>query len=415
MWPTNHDVWLQKVYKLALTYKDLEALQKSPDNRWEPAGTPNLYAVARGNGSVTWIARVAVAGKRQNITIGHWPKVKANEARDITPAIKSMLKSGYNSDAVKNALSLTLDPIQFSSLVRAEKVSASGKTPTFEEVATHWYEKHLRDGLSDGPYKKQVIQQLRDHVFPKLGRRPINEIKQKEIREALSDIWVNHEPSGKKIRSNIERIFELAVADELVEYNPTPSPRLMPKSRHVVQHMAHLPYERAPEFWQWLMSRPRMSVQTRTGIAMALLLAKRSQEIRFIEWSHIDFDNAVWTTPANRMKMRKKHRQPLTEPILSMLHDLKRLTGNQRYALGVADKPISENAMLLAVKRFDDITIHGFRATCGTWCTDNHVDREVSKFIKAHQPKYLDAAYDHSDVLEQRREALQRWADYVTG
>ena len=69
MWSTNHDVWLQKVYKLALTYKDLEALQKSPDNRWEPAGTPNLYAVARGNGSVTWIARVGIAGKRQNITI----------------------------------------------------------------------------------------------------------------------------------------------------------------------------------------------------------------------------------------------------------------------------------------------------------------------------------------------------------
>ncbi|WP_340302115.1 tyrosine-type recombinase/integrase [Roseobacter sp. HKCCD7870] len=415
MWPTNHDVWLQKVYKLALAYKDLEALQKSPDTRWKPAGTPNLYAVARGNGSVTWIARVAIDGKRQNITIGKWPNVTANEARDITPAIKSMLKGGYNSEAVKNALSLTLDPIQFSSLVRAEKVSASGQTPTFEEVATHWYETHLRDGLSDGPYKKQVIQQLRDHVFPKLGRRQINEIKQKEIREALSDIWVNHEPSGKKIRSNIERIFELAVADELVEYNPTPSPRLMPKSRHFVQHMAHLPHERAPEFWQWLMSRPRMSLQTRTGIAMALLLAKRSQEIRFIEWSHIDFDNAVWTTPASRMKMRKEHRQPLTEPILSMLHDLKRLTSNQKFALGVADKPISENAMLVAVKRFDEITIHGFRATCGTWCEENGIDQQVSKIIKAHQPKYLDAAYQRSDLLEQRLEALQRWADYVTG
>ena len=47
---------------------------------------------------------------------------------------------------------------------------------------------------------------------------------------------------------------------------------------------------------------------------------------------------------------------------------------------------------------------------CGTWCEENGVDKEISKFIKAHQPDYLDAAYQHSDLLEQRREALQRWA-----
>ena len=401
--------------QMALRYKDLEELQKSSKQRLVPSGADNLYAHARGNGSVIWLARVSVNKKRQNITIGKWPEIKAETAKQITPAIKSMLKNGYSVDAVKNALRLSTDPVRFASLVQGEKIKATGKTPSFEQCATEWFETHLRDGLSDGPYKSQVMQQLRDHVFPHIGPRPINQIRQKEIRDALRDFWINQKPSALKVRGNIERIFEWAISEGLTDENPTPAARMMPKSQHAVQHMLHLPYERAPEFWQWLMSRPRMSAQTRTGIAMALLLAKRSQEIRFIEWSHIDFNNAVWTTPADRMKMRKEHRQPLTEPILSMLHDLKRLTGNQRYALGVADKPISENAMLKAVKRFDEITIHGFRATCGTWCEENGIDQQVSKFIKAHQPKYLDAAYQRSDLLEQRREALQRWADYVTG
>jgi integrase len=76
---------------------------------------------------------------------------------------------------------------------------------------------------------------------------------------------------------------------------------------------------------------------------------------------------------------------------------------------------MSENSMLYAVKRFGDITTHGFRATLGSWCAENGVSKQVSDLIKAHQPKYLDAAYNRVDLLEERRRALQRWADYVTG
>lgn len=62
----------------------------------------------------------------------------------------------------------------------------------------------------------------------------------------------------------------------------------------------------------------------------------------------------------------------------------------------------------------DDITKHGFRATLGSWCTETKVDKQVSDFIKSHQPKYLDAAYSRTDMLEERRDVLQRWADFVT-
>ena len=405
-----------KWYTMPLKYKELEALAKETQQKWTPDGTPNLYAFSRGNGSVTWIARISRDQKRHNFTIGRFPEVKGDVARSITPAIKIMHRQGYSKDAINNALKLSnLDPVVFAALVKGERVASSNKTQTFEATAVDWYNSHLKDGLSDGPYKRQVLQQMTDYLFPKLGQRPINEIKQKEIVEALSDTWKTKKETGRKLRGNIDRIFEWAVGQELLEFNPTPSSRMMPKVAHNVQHMASLPYERAAEFWRWLSDRPRMSIETKTGLSIALLLAKRTQEIRFMEWEHIDFDRAIWTTPADKMKMRKAHRQPITQPILAMLEELKARNGNQRYVLVNGNKPLSENAMLLAVKRFDAITVHGFRATCGTWCEENGVDREISKFIKAHQPDYLDAAYQRSDLLEQRREALQRWANYVTG
>lgn len=76
-----------------------------------------------------------------------------------------------------------------------------------------------------------------------------------------------------------------------------------------------------------------------------------------------------------------------------MLKQIKEIKGNQRYLLANSYKPLIENAMLYAVKRFDEIKVPGFHATCGTWCEDNELGIHLSKFIKAHQSGYLDAAY----------------------
>ena len=141
-----------KWYTMPLKYKELEALAKETQQKWTPDGTPNLYAFSRGNGSLTWIARISRDQKRHNFTIGRFPEVKGDVARSITPAIKIMHRQGYSKDAINNALKLSnLDPVVFAALVKGEKVASSTKTQTFEATAVDWYNSHLKDGLSDGP------------------------------------------------------------------------------------------------------------------------------------------------------------------------------------------------------------------------------------------------------------------------
>ncbi len=402
---------------MALKFKELEALAAAKADSWAPDGTANLYAFARKSGRVSWICRLTIGGKRVNMMIGPWPDVKADAARQAASAIKALVNAGHGAQAIKNAVAMTLDPLEMSRIVSGERVSSQSATPTFEVIGTDWYEKHLKNGLSDGPYKRQVIQQLRDHVFPALGSRPVNEIKRREIVDAIRDLWINNPPTGKKVRGNIERVLDYAVDHEFCEFNVCPPVRSMPKHQHVEEHFGALEPERAPELWQWLNTRPRMGPQTKLGLSIALLLGKRTGEIRRMEWAHIDLERGIWTTPAAGMKMRKTHRQPLSEPALALLRDMQALTGTQRYVLGWAnDKPLSENAMLYAVKRFDpDITVHGFRACLGSWMAENKVRKIVADFIHAHQPKSLDAAYQRSDLLEERREVLEKWGRYVTG
>lgn len=401
--------------EMALKYKDIEYAAAKKRQQMIPDGTPNLYAFVRTSGSVFWIVRLMVDGKRTNLSIGRWPDVKADEARRIAPSIKAAIGAGYGLTAIKNAVAVSLDPVIFNGLVTGERISASERTPSFEDVARRWYEQHLRDGLSEGPYKRQVIQQLQDHVFPYLGARPVNQIRRKEIVDAIRDLWITKRPTAQKVRGNIERVFDYAIDLEFREDNPTPPPRSMPVVTHYVQHFAALPYERAGELWLWLGTRPRMGLQTRVGLSLALLLGKRTGEIRHMEWSEVDLKNAIWSTPASKMKKRKAHRQPLPKQAVALLSDVQMLSGNGRYVLANAQgKPLSENAMLYALKRFDDVTVHGFRATLGSWMEENGVRKTVADFVKAHQPKYLDAAYQRSDLLEERREVLQRWADFVT-
>jgi hypothetical protein len=139
---------------MALKFKELEALAAARTDAWTPEGAPNLYAFSRKSGHVSWVCRVVIGGKRTNITIGPWPDVKADVARQAAAAIKALVNAGHGAQAIKNAASLSLDPLEMSRLVTGERVSKESKTPTFETIATEWYEKHLKDGLSDGPYKR---------------------------------------------------------------------------------------------------------------------------------------------------------------------------------------------------------------------------------------------------------------------
>ena len=403
-----------KVYEM-LTVKEIDARVRAGVEKQYPDGTPNLYLHTRTSGAANWLCRTTIDGKRIPITLGRYPTLTAAKARALTPVVLQLLKEGRGVQAVRNGLSLTTDPAAVASMVRGEKVAAGSPTPTFEEVATEWYHTHLKDGLSEGPYKRQVFQQLRDHVFPHIGRRPINEIKRKEITAALRSIWVDKHPTGVKVRGNVERVFDYAIDQELRDDNPTPPPRSLPLHQHQVKHFSSLPHERIHELWGWLQTRPRMSAQTYVGISLAVLLGKRTGEIRKMRWEHLDLEAAIWTTPAQDMKKRKAHRQPLTQQALALLAPLQDLSGAESYVLGnEKGRPMSENTMLYALKRYGAITTHGFRATLGSWCSEQAVDKRVADFIKAHQPKYLDAAYSRTDLLEERREVLQRWADYVT-
>ena len=398
---------------MGLRYKDLEALAARQEEAWLPEGSPNLYAFCRSSGRVTWVARIVVAGKRANITLGTWPEVKSEAARAAAAAVKGLVKAGHGIQAIRNALAISIEPLALAQIVTGERVSSKSATPTFAEVATKWFDEHASGGISNDDYRRQVFQQVRDYAFPALGERPVNAIKRAEIVDAISAVWLSHETVGKRVRGNIERILDYAVDRGWCEFNSCPPVRSMPAKARVVTHHAALEPERAPELWRWLKTS-ELGKAAHAGLSLAILTGKRSGEIRLMEWSHLDLDRAIWVTPATGMKTRKAHRQPLSMAALAVIAGLRPLTEGGRYVLG--RKPPHENSLFNAIKQFDqNLTVHGLRACLGSWMAETGVRKPVADFVLAHQQASLDAAYQRSDLLEERREVLERWANYVTG
>ena len=168
---------------------------------------------------------------------------------------------------------------------------------------------------------------------------------------------------------------------------------------------------------------------TRTALMLSAFLFQRPGNIRQMEWSELDLDEAMWTIPSDKMKRTKRekvngrpHRVPLPPQAVAALKDLHPLTGRGRYvfpSLISNQRPMSENTVRVALRRMgfdnDTMTPHGFRAMARTIMVERmNVHPDVIEAQLAHEKSGpLGAAYDRAEFMEQRRHMMTAWADYL--
>jgi integrase len=163
------------------------------------------------------------------------------------------------------------------------------------------------------------------------------------------------------------------------------------------------------------------SIITRCGLLLLAYTFTRTTELRASEWTEFGLDGASWTIPAERMKTDVSHYVPLSRQALQILMEIRPLTGSSRWVFPNernSQKPMSENTMLYALYRLGyhgRATVHGFRASASTILNEVlGFDKDVVERQLAHkEPNKVRAAYNRAEYLAERREMMQRWADYI--
>ena len=397
---------------MGLTAKKIEAARPGVGPERLPDGN-GLYLRVYKSGRKAFQVRLDEDGKTKWVTLGNFPDMPLKEARRAAALARAGADPGQE-------LAEDASDSPRASAASAAPENMAPDMPTLREFARVWFERK-KQGLSNGKHVHQNWQTLRDFVFPDLGDRRLNEIRQRDIVRTLDPVWHAKHETARRTLGRLSEIYELAKVRELVEVNPA---NFLLKAafgpyRRKHKHHASLPFNRVPEFWAWLQQAP-CEEMTRQLAMLLVLTAKRTGEARFARWTDFDADRMIWVTTEERMKMRRGHRVPLVRQTRVIIDNLDLIRpkgtdhvfGKPRSKTGV----ISENAALNLVQRFDaNITMHGFRSSFRTWSRkQGRYGFDVMELALAHEKDALTAAYERDDLLEERRPMMAAWADFVT-
>jgi integrase len=378
----------------------------------KPSSTPRklsdgsgLHVLIQPTGSKLWRLAYRFAGKQKTLALGAYPVVSLEEAR-------------RQRDAAKKLLARSIDP---SVQRKAEK--HAGKEGTFRAVADEVIAKLEREGRAQATLSKR--RWLLDFAFPAFGDRPVAEITARELLALLREIEGRGlYETARRLRSTCGMVFRYAIATGRAERDPSMDLRgalTNPPVNHratVIDPLAIGALLRATDGFD---GQPT----THSALRLAPYVFVRPGELRHAEWGEFDLDGAVWSIPAEKMKMRRPHRVPLARQSLAILRDLQEVTGNGRWlfpSVRTFARPISENTLNAALRRLgyssEEMCIHGFRSMAssrlnemGRWNADA-IERQL-----AHQEaNSVRRAYTHrAEFWTERVQMMQVWADYLDG
>ena len=348
-----------------------------------------------GRLSKTWSQRLRINGHPVNVGLGAYPIVTLAEARE--KALKN-----------RRTVAQGRDP-------------RSGGIPTFAEAAETVIAIHRPSWRSRGKYEVQWRGTLRNHALPRLGHKRVNEITTADVMGVLlaDDFWNRKGVTARVVRQRIGAVMKWAVAQGYREDNPAGDAlsAALPKNSVRVRHQRALPHGEVAA----ALSRIRSSganPSTKLCVELLVLTACRSGEVRRARWSELDLKNAIWTIPGDRTKSGREHRVPLSTGALKVLDQAKALGARNGVVFpGLRGQPVSDITFPKLFQRLEIGCVpHGIRSSFRDWCSETGVRREVAEAALAHVVKNkVEAAYARSDLLEQRREVMEVWSDYILG
>lgn len=384
---------------------DTAIKRATPGERdYKMADSGGLFLLVTAAGGKLWRWKYRFDGKEKKMAFGQYPDVPLVVARSLHAEARRLLASGVN-------------PMEQR---RAEKATAKGRNELpFRQVAAQWHD-HWK-AANSAHHVKATWSRLETNVFPLLGSRPITEIKPSEVVAVLKSIQVQGKLDiAKRALETMKQIFRYAIAHDLAEQNPAgdikPADVLI--SRAKVNH-ARVEAKELPALLRAIEVYQGKHV-TRLAMKLLAMTFVRTSELIGARWEEINFENARWDIPAQRMKMRTPHTVPLATQALGVLEHLKLLSGNGEMLFpGERDakKQMSNNTILFALKRMGyggTMTGHGFRGLASTILHEMGWNHEWIELQLAHAARNaVSAAYNHALYLEPRAKMMQHWADFL--
>lgn len=352
-------------------------------------------------GSRLWRLAYRFEGKQKLLALGTYPLVSLADAREARDEAKRLLMAG-------------IDP------AREKQDSKDDSRDTFRVIAEEFVAKLEKEGRADRTITK--TKWLLSFAFPRLGDQSIRKIDAAAVLKVLREVEIRGRyESARRLRSTMGSIFRYAIATARAEIDPTSAlkdalirPTVTPRAAITAPKQLGALLRAIDSFD----GQPT----TRAALKLMALMFPRPGELRAAAWAEFDFDNAVWTIPEARAKMRRPHSVPLSAQALAILDQLREISGYGSLlfpSVRTTKRPISDNTLNAALRRLgyskDEATAHGFRATASSLLNESgkwHPDA-IERQLAHVEGNDVRRAYARGEHWDERVKMMQWWADHL--
>ncbi|NNV20221.1 MULTISPECIES: tyrosine-type recombinase/integrase [Alphaproteobacteria] len=390
-----------------LTDAGIKAL-KPKDKLYKVVDRDGMYVVVNPSGAVVFRYDYRLNGRRETLTLGRYG------ASDLSLARAR------------------------EKLIDAKRAILEGRSPAREKQRE---KRRIKEAKSFGEFGERWLQEAKmadstramrrsiyeRDILPTFRNRLLTEISPDDLRAMCAKVKARGAPAtAVHVRDIVKLVYAFAilhgekVANPADEVGPASIATFVPKDRSLspaeirvmlgqLEHVPTLP-------------------TIRLGMKLFLLTMVRKSELQDATWDEVDFENAVWSIPKERMKRSKAHNVYLAQQAIDILIALKTCAGNSKYLLPSrydADAPMSRatfnritTAVVARAKKeglpLEPFTVHDLRRTGSTLLNELGFNSDWIEKCLAHEDgRSSRGIYNKAEYEHQRRHMMQEWANLV--
>ncbi len=370
----------------------------------------------KGDGAPRWLFRYRLSGHSCVMQLGSYRDVSLADARKVAREMRARVVLGFDVAAEKKGRKRDV----------AAKIEAERSAMTVAMLADEYFTARI---LGRWKHPNIVRSRIERDIKPAIGKLPLGQVRPSHIDAMLKGIVARGAPTmATDVMRWVKRMFNYAVKREMVLTNPAAAFDPSDAGGKEEARKRWLTRAELAQLLAALKSAKGLTYENCLTVKLLLMLALRKSELIGARIAEFDLDAAIWHLPAERTKTDTAIDIPLPHQAVSDLRELVRLAGGSAWLLPARKMQtrmiphIDLNTVNAAMAKnirpmlsgCEPFTLHDFRRTARTHLEALGTPPYVAERCLNHKIRGVEGIYNRHDYFQERKEALQAWADLLT-
>ncbi len=314
------------------------------------------------------------------------------------------------ADARRKAMELARDA-ELGAL-QPQEVSEKLVCPTLGDIIPDFIRLYAKPNTKDWKGTQSILTK-----FDPVAKKRLDEIKRTDVVRILDDIVASGTPArANRALAAIKKLMNWCVDRGVIEISPVAHLRPPAKEKSRDRVLSHAEMQ---ILWHAAIAE---GYPFKQFVQVLMLTGQRRGEVAGMRWSEVDLEEGIWTLPANRVKNGRLHVVPLSAQAIDILKSIPRFLNSDLVFTTTGKTPISgfgrlkERFSLSLPDGTEDWRFHDFRRTVSTEMARLGVQPHVIDAVTNHKSGVVSgvaATYNRYTYLNEKREALQIWSEFV--